>query len=95
MKFWEEFAGSVTKFKIWDCFSKKPGGRNGRDSGCKDCRRQWQASRRRKMRAKKHMVVDSKNLVIESRVVGDPSGVDMNAVVMIIFWRIQQSRRRL
>ena len=37
------------------------------------------------MRAKKHMVVDSKNLVIESRVVGDPSGVDMNAVVMIIF----------
>ena len=36
------------------------------------------------MRAKKHMVIDGENLVIESQIVGDLAGVDIDAVAMII-----------
>ena len=72
-------------FKPWDCFSKKPGGRNGQDSKCKDCLRLEQSSRRKKMRAKKYMVIDGENLVIESELVGDPSRVDWDTVARIIF----------
>ncbi len=51
-------------------YSKKPG---GRDSACNACRKQAQVSRRKKLRANKHMVIDGENLVIESELVGDPS----------------------
>lgn len=73
-----------SKFKAWDCFGKKPNGQNGRESRCKVCRKREQASRRKKMRAKKHMVIDGENLVIESQIVGDLAGVDIDAVAMII-----------
>ena len=72
------------KFKLWDCFGKKPNGQNGRESRCKNCRKQEQSRRRRKLKAKKRMVIDGENLVIESKVVGDPSRVDWDTIAMII-----------
>ena len=36
------------------------------------------------MRAKKHMMIDGENLVIETEIIGDLSGVDVDAVAMII-----------
>ena len=36
------------------------------------------------MRAKKHMVIDGENLVIETKVIGDLSGVDIDGIAMII-----------
>ena len=72
------------KLKAWDCFGKKPNGQNGRESRCKDCRKQEQSRRRRKLKAKKRMVIDGENLVIESIVVGDPSRVDLDCVARII-----------
>ncbi len=72
------------KFKAWDCFGKKPNGQNGRESRCKNCRKREQSCRRRKAKAKKHMVIDGENLVIETEIVGDLSGVDVDAVAMII-----------
>ena len=78
------FCKRCGKLKLWDCFSKKPSGRNGRDSACKDCRKRVQASRRKKLRANKHMVIDGENLVIKNRIVGDPLKVDIDSIAMII-----------
>ena len=36
------------------------------------------------MRAKKHMVIDGDNLVIETKITGDLSGVDIDGIAMII-----------
>ena len=36
------------------------------------------------MRANKHMVIDGKNLVIETKLIGDLSGVDIDGIAMII-----------
>ena len=44
-----------------------------------------QSRRRKKMRAKRHMVIDGENLVVESEVIGDPSRVDWDTVARIIF----------
>ena len=78
------FCKKCGKLKLWHCFSKKPGGRNGRDSACKDCRKRAQVSRRKKLRANKHMVIDGESLVIKNRIVGDPLKVDIDSIAMLI-----------
>ena len=72
------------KLKAWDCFGKKVGGLNGRNSVYKDCRNREYYRRQKKMKAKKRVVIDGENFVIESKVVGDPSGVDWDIIARII-----------
>ena len=72
------------KFKLWDCFGKKAGGLNGRNSACKDCRNREYYRRQKKMMARKRVVIDGENFVIESKVVGKPCEATLDAVARII-----------